>query len=88
MLGHKIWNSLSSDFQLELLANADKFKRDGEFDGVELFHHFRKHVNPSTAIGASVLKDKIETKTLAEFGHNITKYHPWIDDVKIQIDQE
>ena len=73
-------------FQLEILPQANRFKREGEFDGLELLHHFRKHVNPSTAVGASILKGEIETENFKAFGQDLKKYHTWIEDCKTQID--
>ena len=64
MLGNKLWNSFTSNFQLEILPQSGKFKSEGEFNGVQLLHHFRKHVNPSTTVGSSRLKDEIESKDL------------------------
>ena len=88
MLGNKLWNSFTSHFQLEILPQASHFKKEGEFDGPLLFHHFCKHVKPSTAVGSSMLKDDLESKDLKEFGQDLKKYHTWLEDCKTQIDRE
>mmetsp|Transcript_38803 Transcript_38803/g.46775 ORF Transcript_38803/g.46775 Transcript_38803/m.46775 type:complete len:84 (+) Transcript_38803:284-535(+) len=82
MLGNKLWNSFTSHFQLEILPQANGFKKEGEFDGLLLLHQFRKHVNPSTAVGSSMLKNNFNSKDLKEFGQDLKKYHTWLEDYK------
>ena len=36
MAGANIWNSLTSDFQIELLGEEDEFARGNEYDGMQL----------------------------------------------------
>ena len=68
MAGANIWNSLTSDFQLELLGQEAEFAKENEYDGLQLWHHIRTEVNPSTKVGACALKEEIESKTLQHFG--------------------
>ena len=44
MLGNMIWNSLTPDYQLEIggESSLENFKREQEFDGVELWHFIQK----------------------------------------------
>ena len=63
MLGNALWNSFTSKFQPEMLPMKHKIKVQGEFDRVLLLHYFWKQVNPSTAVGASAIKDEIKKKT-------------------------
>ena len=37
--GVSIWNSLTSDFQLELVRQEEIVSRDNDYDGVELWNH-------------------------------------------------
>ena len=46
MLGKLLWNSLTPEFQLELLAEEDDFKRDEENDGLLLWKKILQKVNP------------------------------------------
>ena len=62
MTGVNIWNSLTLDFQLELLGQETKFVRENEYDGSQLWYHIRTEVNPSTKIGVCSLKEEIESK--------------------------
>ena len=72
MMGAKLWNSLTSKFQINIQGSKIKFQREQECDGSLLFDFIRRQVNPSTTVGASKLKDEIETKTLADFKHSVT----------------
>jgi len=88
MMGNKIWSSLKSKYQLEILPNVDEFKYQGEFDGVKLLQHMRDHVNPSTTIGSANMKDEVESKNLSKFGQNIGQYHTWLLDAKARIERD
>ena len=70
-----VWDSLTATYQLDLVSDVDTIKVGDEFDGGKLWHYIRTTVNPSTAIGASTLKDSIEEKKLSNFeGHNVKQY--------------
>ena len=71
MAGASTRNSLTSDFQLELLGQDSIFDRDNEYDGVELWDHIWTEVNQSTKVGVCALKEEIESKTLQDFGNNV-----------------
>ena len=86
MLGSMVWDSLTAKYQLELIGDEDYFKVGDEMDGVKLWSYIRFSVNPSTAIGASSLKDSIESKKLSDFeGHNVKKYSIWFKDTRAEI---
>ena len=68
MSGVNIWNSLTSDFQIELLGEEDEFARGNEYDRMQLWHHIRTSVNLSTKVGACALKEQIELASLEKFG--------------------
>ena len=86
MLGAMIWDSLTAKYQLELVGDEDEYKVGDEFDGVKLWSHIRSLVNPSTTIGASNLKDSLESKKLVDFeGHNVKKYSIWFKDTRAEI---
>ena len=46
MAGANIWDSLTSDFQIELLGEEEKIAQGNEYDGMQLWHHIRTTVNP------------------------------------------
>ena len=86
MLGAMIWDSLTAKYQLELVGDEDEYKVGDEFDGVKLWSHISKSVNPSTTIGAATFKDSIESKKLSDFeGHNVKKYSIWFKDMRAKI---
>ena len=85
MAGTNIWNSLTSDFQLELLGQELIFNWEDEYDGMELWDHIRAEVNPSTKVGAYALKEDIESKTLQHFGMDVKAFNIWLIDTKKEI---
>ena len=85
MMGHKIWNSLTSNFQLELIVDKDEFKLGGEFDGPLLWDFIRRRINPTTTVRASKLKEEIETAKLEDFDHDISHFHTWFQSQKKKI---
>ena len=55
-------------------------------DGAKLWFYIRTSVNPLTAIGASSLKDSIETKKLSDFEcHHVKKYSIWFNGTRSDI---
>ena len=88
MMGHKVWNSLTSNFQLELIVDKDEFKLGGEFDGPLLWDFIRRRINPTTTVGASKLKGEIETAKLADFDHDVSRFHTWFQSQKKKIKKE
>ena len=88
MLGSIIWDSLTSDFQLEIIGDEEDFNRVEEYDGVDLWHYIlnqSNQSNPSTTTGASTFKDEIESKKMANFGDDVKAYHTWIADTRTSI---
>ena len=88
MMGHMVWSSLSSSFQIELMPHKAEFQRGHEYDGPLLWDHIRRRVKPSTTVGASRLKDDIENKTLDDFDDDVTRYNSWFTDTRDQIIRE
>ena len=88
MLGNKIWNSLSSPFKIEIIGSKMDFKRANEYDGLLLWDFICRRINPSTTVGASKLKDKIESMKPAQFENNIIKYNTWFEDTRDAIIKE
>ena len=85
MLGNKLWNSLTTDFQLELTVNKSNFVKEGEFDGALLWDFIRRRVNPTTTVGASKMKEELERTTLAKFNGDVVLYNTWFEDKRSQI---
>jgi len=85
LCGASIWNSLTSDFQLEIHGQEEDFARDNEYDGLELWNIMRMEVNPSMKVGACALKEEIESRTLLDFGNNVKGYNSWLLDTKKEI---
>ena len=90
MLGRMLWNSLDADFQLEIGGenSVDDFKRDEEYDGVQLWHFIQKHVNPSTTTGAASFKDSIKSAVLKDFNQNIKALNTWFNNERTSIIKE
>ena len=88
MMGTKIWNSLSSSFKIEISGSKKEFKKNQEYVGPLLWDFIRRRINPTTTVGASILKDELESKTASDFGHNIIKYNTWFDDTREAIIKE
>eukprot|EP00957_Ditylum_brightwellii_P066338 5035685-Ditylum_brightwellii.AAC.1 len=88
MLGKLLWNSLDSNFQLELLSHEDKYKVGGNIDGVLLWQFIVNMVNPSAKVSVTNLKDKIESAKMDDFDHNVKKFNTWFLDKRNLIVKE
>ena len=88
MMGNKIWKSLSSSFKIEISGSQDEFMRSEENDGPLLWDFIRRRINPTTTVGASRLKDEIESKTASAFGNDILQYNIWFEDTRDKIFKE
>ena len=82
MAGANIWNSLVSDFQIEHLGEEDEFTRGNEYDGMQLWHHIRTSVSPSTKVEACAPKEQIESASLEKFEYVIKAYNIWLSDTR------
>ena len=60
MMGAKIWNSFTSDFQIGPIGSKHEFNQSGEYNGSLLLDFVRRSINPFTTVGESKLKDDIE----------------------------
>ena len=81
-MGAKLWNSLTPEFQIEIMGSREEYEKSDETDGPLLWDFVRRRINPTTTIGASRLKDAIETKTLADFDHDVVKFNTWFCDTR------
>ena len=88
MMGKILWESLTAEFQIEISVKATEFKQGRECDGPLLWDFIRRHVNPTTTVGASKLKEDLENVKPSKFGNNIVKYNTWFEDVKKRIIKE
>eukprot|EP00957_Ditylum_brightwellii_P198531 15130629-Ditylum_brightwellii.AAC.1 len=80
MLGKLLWNSLDSDFQLELLFHEDKYKIGGNIDDVLLWQFIVDMVNLLTKVSVANLKDEIESAKIDDFDHDVKKFNTWFSD--------
>ena len=62
--------------------------RSEENDGPLLWDFIRRRINPTTTVGASKLKDEIESKTASAFGNDIVQYNTWFEDTRDKIFKE
>ena len=85
MMACKLWNSLTLSFQMDIIGGREEFEKANETDGVLLWDLIRRRVNLSITMGASKLKDEIETRTLAEFDHDVIQYNTWFSDTREKI---
>ena len=88
IMGSKIWNSFTSSFQIDIQGSKDSYMREQEKDGPLLWDFIRRRTNPTTTVGASKLKDELESKTVADFGFNVIAYNTWFQDTKDEIIKE
>ena len=88
MLGTKLWASLTSDFKIEIQGDQEQFKHGQEYDGPKLWDYIRRRVNPTTTVGASRLKDLIESAKLSDFSNDVIKFNTWFDDTRKSIIKE
>ena len=88
MLRKLLWNSITPDFQLELLAEEDDFKRGEEYDGLLLWNNILLQVNPSTKISVGNLNDEIEGADLKNFNQDVKKFNTWFTDKRNLIVRE
>ena len=83
-----MWNSLTPDFQLELLAEEDDFKRGEEYDGLLLWNKLVLQVNPSTKISVGNLKDELIGADLKNFNQDVKKFNTWFTEKRNLIVRE
>ena len=88
MLGNKLWASITSEFKIEIQGDQDEFKQGQEYDGPKLWDYIRRRVNPTTTVGASKLKDMIESAKLSDFSNDVIKFNTWFDDTRKSIIKE
>ena len=88
MLGTKLWASLTSDFKIEIQGDQDEYKYGHEYDGPKLWDYIRRRVNPTTTVGASRLKDMIESARLSDFSDDVVKFNTWFEDTRKSIIKE
>ena len=88
MLGKKLWASLTSDFKIEIKGDQEEFKIGREYDGPKLWDYVRRRVNPTTTVGASKLKDEIETAKLSDHGYDVIKFNTWFCDTQKSIEKD
>ena len=81
----KIWSSLKSEFQIEILGNNNEYKIGEEYDGPMLWDYIRRRIKSSTRVGTSKLKVDIEKKEVRDFGNDVSKYNMWFEDAKRSI---
>ena len=80
--------SLTSDFKIEIQGDQEDYKQAQEYDGPKLWDYIRRRVNPTTTVGASKLKDLIESAKLSDFSNNVIKFNTWFDDARKSIIKE
>ena len=83
-----LWNSLSAKYKIELLSDKTKLKNGREMCALKLWSYIKRTVNPGTAVGAKALKDKLESKKMSEFGHDVSKYNQWLKETRAAIIQD
>ena len=88
MLGTKLWASLTSDFKIEIQGDQEEYKHGHEYDGPKLWDYIRRHVSPTTTVGASKLRDMIKSTRLSDFSNNVIKFNTWFDDTRKSIIKE
>ena len=79
---------MTSDFNIEISDETEEFKRENEYDGPLLWEYIRRRLNSSTMVGASRLKDQIESRTISSFDNNVIKYNTWFSETRAQIIKE
>ena len=84
IMGKKIWSSLTAEFQIEIMGKEDEFTvgKSDDYDGPMLWDFIRRRVKPSTKVGASKLKEEIESKKLTAFNNDVAKYNTWFEDTR------
>ena len=86
MLGKKLWNSFTADYKIRLSTDAAKWTVQTNPDGVLLFDHIMRDVNPSTMVGLHNLKDELEAKTIKDFPcESVKEYNTWFSDKREEI---
>ena len=80
MAGKKIWNSLTTSFQVELINNSEELKKGRACDGVFLQRGVMKCVYPTTKVPASNHKDFLDAAFLKDFGHDVKVFKNWFED--------
>ena len=56
--------------------------KSDNYDGPMLWDFIRRRVKPSTKVGASKLKEEIESKKLTVFNNDVAKYNTWFEDTR------
>ena len=81
-MGKKIWSSLKSKSQIEILENSNEYKLGEEYDRQILWDYIRHSIKLSTRVGASKLKSDIEKKEERDFGNDVSKFNTWFEDTR------
>ena len=88
IMGKKVWNSLKSQFQINIVTDNAEYKIGSEYIGPLLWDYIQRRVKPSTKNGADKLKGYIEKKVLRDFENIVTKFNTWFKDTQTAITVE
>eukprot|EP00957_Ditylum_brightwellii_P100005 7621222-Ditylum_brightwellii.AAC.1 len=88
MSGKMLWNSIAPKYQLKLLTKEFLFKREGNNDGLLLWHHIVRRVNSLIKVTVANFKYEIEGATLDDFRHNIKEFNLWFKEKRTMIVKE
>ena len=73
---------------VKIIGSKLEYQRGRENDGPLLWDFIRRRINPTTTVGASKLKDEIETTKPSLFSNDIIKYNTWFEDTRTSIIKE
>eukprot|EP00957_Ditylum_brightwellii_P189456 14420800-Ditylum_brightwellii.AAC.1 len=71
-----------------MLTDKKKFKRGNNHDRILLWKHLINHVDPSTCVSVSNLKDELESAFCDDFDQDIKKFNTWFTNKRSKIVKE
>ena len=79
IFGKALWNSLTIDFQIELINSDEKFKVKEDHDKVLLWAVPIKCVYLTTKVSSLNHKDELDVANLKDFSHDVKKFNMWFE---------
>ena len=82
IMGKKIWDSLTSKFQIDIIGSEHKYTLNEEIDGPMLWCFIKRYCKPSTKVGAAKLKGMIEKAKISDHKGDVKAFNTWFESTR------
>ena len=82
IMGKKIWDSLTSKFQIDIIGSEHKYTLEEEIDGPMLWCFIKRYCKPSTKVGAAKLKGMIEKAKMSDHKGDVKAFNTWFESTR------